>query len=100
MTLRGHSDGVISVAFSPDGKRIVLGSNDGTIKVWDVSTGTELMTLVVGNGDDVFSVAFSPDGKTIAAGCFGSSIKLWESGPRPAEGGSDQSGGSTQKVVD
>jgi WD40 repeat protein len=64
----------------------------GTVKVWDSATGTELMTLVVGNRDDVSSVAFSPDGKTIAAGCFGnrgSDITLWESGPRPAVGGSD-----------
>jgi predicted Ser/Thr protein kinase len=89
MTLRGHSDEVYGMAVSPDGKRIVSGSDDKTIKVWDAATGAELMTLVDEHGYDVSSVAFSPDGKTIAAGCWEDSIKLWKSGPRPAAGSSD-----------
>jgi WD40 repeat protein len=99
LTLPGDGP-VLGVAISPDGKRIISGSMAGTVKVWDSATGTEFMTLVVGNRDDVSSVAFSPDGKTIAAGCFGNIIKLWESGPRPTVGGSEQNGESTQKVVD
>jgi WD40 repeat protein/predicted Ser/Thr protein kinase len=96
-----HGDGpALGVAISPDGKRIISGSLPGTIKVWDLATGAELMTLVVGHESDVCNVAFSPDGKTIAADGFDNSITLWESGPRPAEGGSGQSGESTQKVVD
>jgi len=100
ITLRGHRNWVIPVAFSPDGKRIISGSGDNTFKVWDSATGAELMTLVVGHESDVCKVAFSPDGKTIAADGFDNSITLWESGPRPAAGGSDQSGDSTQKAVD
>jgi len=38
LTLKGHSDGVTSVSFSPDGKRIVSGSWDNTLKVWDISS--------------------------------------------------------------
>jgi WD40 repeat protein len=39
LTLKGHSDRVWSVAFSPDGKRIVSGSVDETLKLWDSQTG-------------------------------------------------------------
>ena len=41
-TLRGHSYSVLSVAFSPDGKRIVSGSQDNLVKVWDAETGAEV----------------------------------------------------------
>src|SRR5262249_48766716 len=58
---------VLSVAFSPDGKRIVSGSEDRTLKVWDAQTGQETRTLE-GHTGIVYSVAFSPDGKRIASG--------------------------------
>ena len=45
-TLRGHSDPVLSVAYSPDGKHIVSGSEDLTVKVWDSQTGKEVSVLV------------------------------------------------------
>jgi WD40 repeat protein/serine/threonine protein kinase len=66
-TLVGHAGQVRSVAFSPDGKRIVTGSWDQTAKVWDAETGQELLTLQ-GHTAWVWSVAFSPDGKRIITG--------------------------------
>src|SRR5712691_9228553 len=69
----GHPGFVTSVAFSPDGKTIASGSVDGTVKLWDVSTGTGLRTLK-GN-PFISSVAFSPDGEILASG--GDGIKLW-----------------------
>ena len=45
-TLTGHSDPVSSVAYSPDGKHIVSGSDDRTVKVWDAQTGKEVIVLV------------------------------------------------------
>jgi WD40 repeat protein len=77
MTLRGHEDRVMSVAFRPDGKRILSGSDDKTLKVWDAESGSELMTLR-GHDDSVMSVAFSPDGKRIVSGSDDNTIKVWD----------------------
>jgi WD40 repeat protein len=66
-TLEGHSGRVASVAFSPDSKQIVSGSNDKTAKLWDTATGLVLQTLK-GNSGWVASVTFSPDGKQVASG--------------------------------
>jgi len=79
MTLRGHQDGVTSLALSPDGKRIISGSLDKTIKVWAVETGNELMTLQ-GHKEFVNSVAVSPDGRRIASGSADKTIRVWDIG--------------------
>ncbi|WP_084763412.1 NACHT and WD repeat domain-containing protein, partial [[Scytonema hofmanni] UTEX B 1581] len=75
--LQGHSELVISVAFSPDGKTLASGSADKTIKLWDVATGKISQTLT-GHSKWVNSVAFSPDGKTLASGSADKTIKLWD----------------------
>ena len=68
---------VCSVAFSPDGKRIVSGSDDKTLKVWDATSGQEMLTLK-GHTGDVMSVAFSPDGKRIVSGSDDKTLKVWD----------------------
>ncbi|MHC4439237.1 MAG: protein kinase domain-containing protein, partial [Planctomycetota bacterium] len=77
MTLRGHGVWVASIAISPDGNRIISGSGDDTIKVWDAATGDEVMTLR-GHKYGVNSVAFSPDGKRIVSGSDDKTIKIWD----------------------
>jgi len=78
MTIRGHTDGVYRIAVSPDGKHIVSGSGDKTIKVWNAATGAELMTLRGHNGG-VGPVSFSPDGKRIVSGSEDNTLKVWDS---------------------
>jgi WD40 repeat protein/tRNA A-37 threonylcarbamoyl transferase component Bud32 len=78
LTLRGHDRGtILSVAFSPDGKRIVSASQeDHTVKVWDAMTGAELVTLK--HADVVISAAFSPDGKRVISGCRDKAARVWD----------------------
>ncbi|SLM38280.1 nacht and wd40 domain protein [Lasallia pustulata] len=59
-TLEGHSSFVKAVAFSPDGKQLVSGSDDMTVRIWDAATGVTLQTLK-GHLDLVNTVTFSPD---------------------------------------
>ncbi|MDJ0582934.1 caspase family protein, partial [Crocosphaera sp.] len=77
-TLQGHQYPVRSVAFSPDGKRIVSGSDDNTIKVWNAENpSSEPLHTFNGHQADVNSVAFSPDGKRIVSGSNNNTIKVW-----------------------
>lgn len=77
-TLEGHTGGIVSLAFNPEGTRIASASFDKTIKLWDLTTGREKLSL---NGlpEVVESVAFSPDGKRLAsADGRDRAIRLWE----------------------
>jgi len=76
LTLKGHTNRVVSVAFSPDGSWLASGSWDDTVKVWDAATGQETLTLK-GHTDSVESVAFSSDGTRIASVSRGT-VKVWD----------------------
>jgi WD40 repeat protein len=77
-TLHGHGGAVRSVAFSPDGQRIVTGSLDGTAKTWEAASGKELVTFK-GHRGGIWSVAFAPDGQRIATGSEDATVKVWDS---------------------
>jgi WD40 repeat protein len=69
LTLRGHSDYVYGVAFSPGGQRLATASGDKTAKEWDAESGQELLTLR--HSGPVDGVAFRPDGKRLATASEG-----------------------------
>lgn len=80
-TLGFESYSVYALVFSPDGKMLAGGTNNGPIILWDVQTGKELRTLK-GHADAVHIVDFSPDGKQLASGSEPKDgeqeIKIWD----------------------
>ena len=75
-SLEGHTGPVWTIAFSPDGKILASGSNDKTVKLWDISTG-KLIHSLEGHRGGVLTIAFSPDGKILASGSEDKTVKLW-----------------------
>ena len=76
LVLKGHDGIVTSVAYSPAGDRIVSGSTDNSIKIWNALSG-ELINTLNGHDGSVWSVAFSPAGDRIVSGSTDNSIKIW-----------------------
>lgn len=76
--LLGRHDSLVeSVAWSPDGKKLVSGGMNGVVKVWSLSSKQNLLTLA-GHKNDVVSVAWSPDGTMIASGSWDATAKIWD----------------------
>ena len=76
-TLKGHTDFVTSVAFSPHGRTLASGSWDDTIRLWNPRTAEHLKTLI-GHENDVTSVAFHPTGEQLASGSWDTKIGVWD----------------------
>jgi RNA polymerase sigma factor (sigma-70 family) len=73
----GHNGDVNAAAFTPDGTVLATGSDDKTVKLWDVETSKEIATLT-GYADGVSCMTYSPDGKTLAAGGKDATVRLWD----------------------
>ncbi|MFO0880133.1 MAG: protein kinase [Gemmataceae bacterium] len=76
-TLTGHGPGARCAAFSPDGRRIVTGYQDGTVMIWDSEEGQALSKLSA-HDRPITCVAWSPDGQRIVTGSYNPSVKVWE----------------------
>ena len=73
----GHTAGVDSVCVSPDGRRILSASDDGTVRLWDLETGAELRCFR-GHSQFVHAVAFLPDGKRLVSGSRDRTVRIWD----------------------
>jgi WD40 repeat protein/class 3 adenylate cyclase len=76
LTLRGHEDSIEDMTYSPDGKLIATASLDETARLWDATTGQELLRLVHPAG--VGHVVFTPDGSRLATGAGDGLVRLWD----------------------
>ncbi|KAG8810333.1 hypothetical protein FRC18_004117, partial [Serendipita sp. 400] len=76
--LSGHIEGVVSVGWSADGRRIVSGSKDKTVRIWDAETGQQHGPSLEGHDGAVHSVAFSPDGRRIVSGSKDKTVRIWD----------------------
>lgn len=72
-----HTSIVYSSSFSPDGTKLATGSGDATVKIWEVATGRELITLR-GHTGTISAIEFSPEGSRLATASHDASVKLWE----------------------
>jgi WD40 repeat protein len=72
----GHTGSVNALALSPDGRFLVSGSEDVTLKIWDTATGNVLRTLS-GHDQPVLTAAISPDGRWIASGGADATVRVW-----------------------
>jgi WD40 repeat protein/serine/threonine protein kinase len=76
-SFEGHTGSITSVAFSPDSTQILSGSQDNTLRLWDMAAGRCLHPFE-GHTSWVFSVAFSPDGSLVLSGSWDNGLRLWD----------------------
>ena len=75
--LRGHQDVVSTLAFSPDGTRLIAGSGDKTASIWDVAARKPLHPPLKGHTDAIYAVRFTPDGARAVTGSDDHDLRLW-----------------------
>jgi RNA polymerase sigma factor (sigma-70 family) len=76
-TIDGTADGGWTVAWSPDGKSIAAGGDDGKVRIWDVATGT-LRSSLSGHTGAIMSLAYTSDGKQLLSGSTDTTVLVWD----------------------
>lgn len=78
--LEGMNENIVDAAFSPDSTRVASVSENHAIKIWDVQTGRELISIT-GSGRDKWAIDYSPDGHTLMTASTDGTICVWEAMP-------------------
>ncbi len=81
-TLRGHTDQIYSAQFTRDGRTLLTASDDGTARVWNLTSGNSL--ALRGHDDDVYRVTLSPDERLVATASIDGSLRVWSIAPTGA----------------
>jgi ATP-binding cassette subfamily B protein len=81
VTFSGELTGVVATAWSPDNRRLALGSMDRSVRILDTQTGK--VATLKGHKAEVFNVSWSPDGQTLASGGADRTVRLWSAEGKP-----------------
>src|SRR5437660_665982 len=78
--LKGHTEAVYAVGFTPDGKHVITGSFDKTLKMWETATGKDIKTFggAAGHQNLVLALSISNDGQMLASGSSDNTAKIWD----------------------
>ena len=76
-TLEGHTSLVFAVSLTPDGKQVVSGSGDNTLRVWDTETG-RCLSILKGHTALVSSVSLTPDSQRVVTGSWDNTLRIWD----------------------
>lgn len=83
----GHTEGITKFAFSPDGKRVLSGSSDGSARLWSPADGKEIARFI--HEASVHAVAYAPDGGSVAVGSTDGVVKVYRLTPDEPSGGKE-----------
>ena len=77
MALHGHTDFINSVEFSHDGQQAVTASHDGSVRIWDTQTYSQIGDALTGHTDEIQSASFSPDGTLVVSTSMDGTVRVW-----------------------
>ena len=77
-TIPAHTDRVAGIAYSPDGKRLATAGQDGTAKVWDVSSGEEIFSIDIAQQGRVNAIVYNADGRRLATASDNGKAQIWD----------------------